>query len=916
MFKNMSIKKKLIVSFGTITLLVLILSGFSNYGLSTASSGFSDYREMAKDAVLSSRVQANMLMVRMSVKDYLQTVSQQEIDEFNDYYDKTLNFISIALKEIQDPSRTPLVQKISDELKEYKTSFEDVIVFMNQRNDIVKNNLEVNGKKIENLLSSIMLSAEKDNNLRASLDTAHGIRQLLLVRLYTSKFLISNNMDDAKKSLEEFKNLHKEISDIKNRLKNKGRIEQLDSAKELITKYETGLKNVINIINKRNEIIHNKLDIIGPNIAKIAEDVKLSIKKDQDTIGPAVAKLNKNVFIINLIVVAIVILLVILLAVMLPKQIGKQIEIFQEGLLGFFKFLNRENSHVDPIPLNSDDEIGKMSKIVNESIKNIKVGLEKDTIVIEETINIINKAKDGFYTYTINSQASNPQVETLRTQINEMLKVTQENLDIVIKALIEFGNAKYNHKINLNLSGNIGSLVNGTRLLGDSISDVLAMVNNTANRLSSNAEDLAATSEELSASATEQAASLEETAAAIEEITSAIASTNQRTKDMTRIAKELKNTSYEDDKLAHRTGKSMEEINKATNDIVEAIAIIDQIAFQTNILSLNAAVEAATAGEAGKGFAVVAQEVRNLAARSAEAAKDIKDLVLYAQERTKEGKITADKMVESFNFLNQKVSEVTQNVDEVASAANEQLQGMEQINSAINQLDQATQENANGSEIVSNKAMALSEIAAQLLALIGRTQFDKSKMKQVCDVNLVFDTTKLKFDHISYKDTNFKDLGNGKTWKVKDHKECELGKWIKEHENEAYANNNDWNNLLKVHEELHHGVQKYVEIDAKDKTDKQLHSVALGIEKSTIAVFEFIDKIKLHKCENNQLQRAREQIEMDNPIEYHKQIHKHKETTVRENAKVLSTEEKKKDFASQKSFTSNTSDSEEEWKNF
>jgi len=122
--------------------------------------------------------------------------------------------------------------------------------------------------------------------------------------------------------------------------------------------------------------------------------------------------------------------------------------------------------------------------------------------------------------------------------------------------------------------------------------------------------------------------------------------------------------------------------------------------------------------------------------------------VLYAQEKTKEGKETADKMLDSFNFLNEKVAEVTDNINKVSNVAIEQLQGMEQINSAVNQLDKATQENANASEIVANKAMSLSETAAQLRAVIERTQFD---------------ITKLKLDHIAFKEANFKGLRNGYT---------------------------------------------------------------------------------------------------------------------------------------------------------
>ena len=513
---------------------------------------------------------------------------------------------------------------------------------------------------------------------------------------------------------------------------------------------------------------------------------------------------------------------------------------------------NSDNSSMR-VKKKSNDELGVVVDSFNDYLQSIENGIKQDGKVIDEAIDIIEKAKNGFYTYNIKEKAHSNQVEEFKTKVNEMLNITKNNLVMITNALIEFGNAKYDYSIDAESSGNVGSLIKGTNSLGASVSEILCMIDNTSKRVSNNAEELAATSEQLSAAATQQAASLEETAAAVEEITSTITQTDEKTKKMLDIAENLANTSKRDDKLAQNTGKSMEEIDQATKDIVDAITIIDQIAFQTNILSLNAAVEAATAGEAGKGFAVVAGEVRNLAARSAEAAKEIKDLVSYAQDKTSEGKQTADDMVESFKFLNEKVLEVSSLINEVSTASNEQKQGMIQINDAVNQLDKATQENANASETVSSKAMALSELSAQLVSVVSRTSFDKSKSNSVCDVNLVFDTTKLKLDHVNFKENNFAKVGNAQNWSVKNHHECDLGKWIKENEHESFTKNSDWQELLKVHEAVHSGVQEYVNVDALNKRDDKLPQIAKEIEENTEKVFDYIDKIKVYRCEELKL---------------------------------------------------------------
>jgi len=199
--------------------------------------------------------------------------------------------------------------------------------------------------------------------------------------------------------------------------------------------------------------------------------------------------------------------------------------------------------------------------------------------------------------------------------------------------------------------------------------------------------------EGLLTSAMRQATSLEETAASIEEITGNIRGNNEKAISMANLANESKDTATHGEYLLKENAMAMEAIDESTKKIVEAISQIEQIAFQTNILSLNAAVEAATAGEHGKGFAVVAAEVRNLASMSAEVAKEIKALSVEATNKTSVGKEVSNDISKSFSELITKITETTDIVDDVSEANKEQLIGMEQINTASNSLDKLTQEN-------------------------------------------------------------------------------------------------------------------------------------------------------------------------------------------------------------------------------
>ena len=227
----------------------------------------------------------------------------------------------------------------------------------------------------------------------------------------------------------------------------------------------------------------------------------------------------------------------------------------------------------------------------------------------------------------------------------------------------------------------------------------------------------------LNKNSNEAAAALEETAAAVEEISSNISNNTDNIIQMSKLASNVTNSVTKGETLANQTTESMNEIDKEVNSINEAIIIIDQIAFQTNILSLNAAVEAATAGEAGKGFAVVAQEVRNLANRSAEAAREIKAIVENATKKADLGKKISEDMISGYKTLNEDIIKTIDLIKGVEFSSKEQLAGIEQINHAINSLDQQTQQNAQIASQTYSVAMQTDTIAKLIVSNANSKEF-------------------------------------------------------------------------------------------------------------------------------------------------------------------------------------------------
>ncbi len=298
-----------------------------------------------------------------------------------------------------------------------------------------------------------------------------------------------------------------------------------------------------------------------------------------------------------------------------------------------------------------------------------------------------------------------------------MLDSLEESMGSLVSTLENYANDDFREQIEIKpyLKEQLLLVMESVNILGQTLGSTAKSNLENGQSLEHNSSTMTNSMNNLAAKANEQAASLEETAAALEEITSITRNNAENAAKMSNLGQTVTSSVGTGQDLASKTATSMDEINEKVTAINEAINVIDQIAFQTNILSLNAAVEAATAGEAGKGFAVVAQEVRNLAARSAEAAKEIKDLVEDANTKADQGKKISDEMIKGYEELNTHIGETIHIIDDVSAASKEQMTGIEQINDAMTMLDRVTQENASEANQVKSIASEVSSMSNSLV---------------------------------------------------------------------------------------------------------------------------------------------------------------------------------------------------------
>jgi methyl-accepting chemotaxis protein len=272
-----------------------------------------------------------------------------------------------------------------------------------------------------------------------------------------------------------------------------------------------------------------------------------------------------------------------------------------------------------------------------------------------------------------------------------------------------------------------GRLLQALKTMNENLVKIVGDVRQGTDAIGTASGQIASGNQDLSSRTEEQASSLEETAASMEELTSTVKQNADNARQANQLAMSASQVAVKGGHVVSQVVDTMGSINSSSRKIVDIISVIDGIAFQTNILALNAAVEAARAGEQGRGFAVVAAEVRNLAQRSAAAAKEIKTLIDDSVGKVDEGSKLVDEAGRTMTEIVDSVKRVTDIMAEITAASQEQTTGIEQINQAITQMDQVTQQNAALVEEASAAAQSLQEQAQGLSVAVSAFKLDSAQ---------------------------------------------------------------------------------------------------------------------------------------------------------------------------------------------
>jgi len=360
-----------------------------------------------------------------------------------------------------------------------------------------------------------------------------------------------------------------------------------------------------------------------------------------------------------------------------------------------------------------DDSGSRLGTVVEWMDRTEEVAVQK------EIDNLVSSASMGDLSARVDESNKKGFFKNVSTGLNNLVGVCESVLNDLGGVLGAMAEGDLTKQMTGEYEGDFAGLKNNANKTIEQLTSIIGEINEASVQVLSGSEEIAAGNTDLSQRTEEQASSLEETAASMEEMTSSVKQSSDNVKRANDLAITTQSKAEEGGAVVAQAVDAMDKIRDSSKKIADIIGVIDEIAFQTNLLALNAAVEAARAGEQGRGFAVVAGEVRNLAQRSAAAAKDIKDLINDSVAKVGDGTTLVGRSGDTLAEIVKSVQQVGTLIGEVATSAEEQSSGIEQVNQAVSQMDEMTQQNAALVEEASAASEAMSDQAKQLGQLVS-----------------------------------------------------------------------------------------------------------------------------------------------------------------------------------------------------